>query len=123
MGGSGAGKTTLLNVLLGKEEKTAGHILVDDGSGLKLVKRGLSAVRKLIGFVPQGEFQVGVRHDTGSAVLMVRGADDVMIRELTVREVCRTFHHDELLPSPPALLSELAAICQNPVAQEPTFPG
>ena len=54
MGGSGAGKSTLLNVLLGKEEKTEGVIMINDGAGAKLVPSGLSSIRRSIGFVPQG---------------------------------------------------------------------
>ncbi|GBC06719.1 hypothetical protein RclHR1_00700018 [Rhizophagus clarus] len=60
MGPSGAGKTTFVSLLTGKAKKTSGIIKVNG------VKENLSAYRKLIGFVPQ---------------------EDVMLRELTVREI------------------------------------
>ncbi|RGB39200.1 hypothetical protein C1646_690392 [Rhizophagus diaphanus] len=60
MGPSGAGKTTFVSLLTGKAKKTSGIIKVNG------VEENLSTYRKLIGFVPQ---------------------EDVMLRELTVREI------------------------------------
>ncbi|GBC06720.1 hypothetical protein RclHR1_00700019 [Rhizophagus clarus] len=60
MGSSGVGKTTLVSILAGKAKKTSGIIKVNG------VEENLSTYRKLIGFVPQ---------------------EDVMLRELTVREI------------------------------------
>ncbi|CAG8571773.1 7471_t:CDS:10, partial [Funneliformis caledonium] len=60
MGPSGAGKTTFVSLLTGKAKKTSGVIKING------VKENLSKYRKLIGFVPQ---------------------EDVMLRELTVREI------------------------------------
>lgn len=61
MGPSGAGKTTIINLVSGKVPKTSGVVLVNG-----VLEDGLSKYRKLFGFVPQ---------------------EDVMIRELSVREV------------------------------------
>ena len=60
MGPSGAGKTTFMNVLCGKVSRTSGELRI---SGKEAEA---SQFKKLIGFVPQ---------------------DDIMLRELTVREV------------------------------------
>ncbi|CAI2169630.1 3148_t:CDS:10 [Funneliformis geosporum] len=60
MGPSGAGKTTFVSLLTGKAKRTNGVIKING------VKENLSKYRKLIGFVPQ---------------------EDVMLRELTVREI------------------------------------
>ncbi|KAI9228514.1 MAG: hypothetical protein DHS80DRAFT_27237 [Piptocephalis tieghemiana] len=60
MGPSGAGKTTFISLLTGKARRTAGHVYVNGRPGR------LEDHRKLIGFVPQ---------------------EDVMIRELTVRDI------------------------------------
>ncbi|RIA87160.1 hypothetical protein C1645_828180 [Glomus cerebriforme] len=60
MGPSGAGKTTFVSLLTGKAKKTNGIIKVNG------VEENLGKYRKLIGFVPQ---------------------EDVMLRELTVREI------------------------------------
>ena len=60
MGPSGAGKSTLLNVLLGKVERSDGTILINGKSD------SIQKYKKSIGFVPQ---------------------DDIMIRNLTVRQV------------------------------------
>ena len=59
MGPSGAGKTTFLSVLLAKVRRTGGSLTINGASG-ELVTYG-----RVIGFVPQ---------------------EDVMLRELTVRE-------------------------------------
>jgi ABC-type multidrug transport system ATPase subunit len=59
LGPSGAGKTTFMNVLCGKVARTSGKLWI---SGQELE---LSRYRKIVGFVPQ---------------------DDIMYRELTVRE-------------------------------------
>ncbi|KAJ3308985.1 hypothetical protein HDU76_003758, partial [Blyttiomyces sp. JEL0837] len=60
IGPSGAGKTTFMNVLMGKISRTGGEILVNGAPA------ELHRFRKLIGYVPQ---------------------EDIMLRELTVREV------------------------------------
>ncbi|KAJ3126910.1 hypothetical protein HK100_010029, partial [Physocladia obscura] len=60
IGPSGAGKTTFLNTLMGKVPKTSGTITVNG------VVARLSTLRQLIGYVPQ---------------------DDIMMRELTVKEI------------------------------------
>ncbi|KAJ3337512.1 hypothetical protein HDU93_001005 [Gonapodya sp. JEL0774] len=59
MGPSGAGKTTFLNVMMGKINRTSGRLIVNGRVG------EMSAYKKIIGYVPQ---------------------DDVMLRELSVRE-------------------------------------
>ena len=59
MGPSGAGKTTFLSVLLGTARRTAGSVRINGAEG------DVSSLGRLTGFVPQ---------------------DDVMLRELTVRE-------------------------------------
>ena len=59
MGPSGAGKTTFMNVLCGKVDRTAGQLWI---SGKEAE---ISQFKKLIGYVPQ---------------------EDIMLRELTVRE-------------------------------------
>lgn len=56
----GAGKTTIINLVTGKVGKTGGKIFVNNEE-----LPGLTKFQKLVGFVPQ---------------------DDVMIRELTVRD-------------------------------------
>lgn len=60
MGPSGAGKTTFLSILAGKVAKTEGSIRVNGK------EQTLSLWKRLIGFVPQ---------------------EDVMLSELTVREI------------------------------------
>ncbi|CAG8697445.1 13563_t:CDS:10, partial [Funneliformis caledonium] len=60
MGPSGAGKTTFVSLLTGKVKKTSGTVKVNG------VEETLEKYRKLIGYVPQ---------------------EDVMLRELTVREI------------------------------------
>lgn len=60
MGPSGSGKSTLLSLITGKASKTTGSIIIDGK------EEDLSKYRKLVGFVPQ---------------------EDVMLRELTVRDV------------------------------------
>ncbi|CAG8436016.1 6344_t:CDS:10 [Scutellospora calospora] len=60
MGPSGAGKTTFVSLLTGKAKKTSGVVKVNG------VIESLEKYRKLIGFVPQ---------------------EDVMLRELTVRDI------------------------------------
>ncbi|RHZ83223.1 hypothetical protein Glove_99g57 [Diversispora epigaea] len=69
MGPSGAGKTTLVSLLTGKVRKTNGTIKVkkfnEDGIEVEQ-KQNLDYYRKLIGFVPQ---------------------EDIMLRELTIREI------------------------------------
>ncbi|CAG8509884.1 480_t:CDS:10 [Funneliformis mosseae] len=60
MGPSGAGKTTFVSLLTGKVKKTSGTVKVNG------VEEPLEKYRKLIGYVPQ---------------------EDVMLRELTVREI------------------------------------
>ena len=72
MGPSGAGKTTVISLITGKEKKTSGKVLLNGE-----VVDGLGLIRKLLGFVPQ---------------------EDVMIRELTVREII-TFSASYRLPS------------------------
>ncbi|KAJ1553592.1 hypothetical protein HK096_007249, partial [Nowakowskiella sp. JEL0078] len=59
MGPSGAGKTTFMNVLMGKITRTSGKLFVND------VESEMNKFKKVIGFVPQ---------------------EDIMIRELTVRQ-------------------------------------
>jgi len=59
MGPSGAGKTTFMNVLCGKVDRTSGQLWI---SGQEAE---INQFKKLIGYVPQ---------------------EDIMIRELTVRE-------------------------------------
>ncbi|KAJ3416423.1 hypothetical protein HDV05_001581 [Chytridiales sp. JEL 0842] len=59
MGPSGAGKTTFMNVLMGKVNRTRGKLLIN---GLECE---MSKYKKIIGYVPQ---------------------EDIMLRELTVRE-------------------------------------
>ncbi|RKP05905.1 hypothetical protein THASP1DRAFT_19180 [Thamnocephalis sphaerospora] len=60
LGPSGAGKTTFVSLLTGKAKKTSGTIMLNG------VEEPLSKYQKLIGFVPQ---------------------EDVMMRELTVRDI------------------------------------
>ncbi|KAI8621604.1 P-loop containing nucleoside triphosphate hydrolase protein [Chytriomyces sp. MP71] len=60
LGPSGAGKTSFLNVLMGKVRRTSGEISING------VPAEMHTFRKIIGYVPQ---------------------DDVMMKELTVREV------------------------------------
>ncbi|KAJ3025265.1 UNVERIFIED_CONTAM: hypothetical protein HDU68_007310 [Siphonaria sp. JEL0065] len=60
LGPSGAGKTTFVNVLMGKVERTSGDLTING------VQAEMHTFRKIIGYVPQ---------------------DDIMLRELTVREV------------------------------------
>jgi ABC-type multidrug transport system ATPase subunit len=60
MGPSGAGKTTIINLVTGKVPSTKGQIFVN-GEEMS----GLTKYQKLVGFVPQ---------------------EDVMLRELTVRD-------------------------------------
>ncbi|KAI9330528.1 hypothetical protein BDR26DRAFT_807373 [Obelidium mucronatum] len=60
LGPSGAGKTTFVNVLMGKVARTSGDLTING------VQTEMHNFRKIIGYVPQ---------------------DDVMLRELTVREV------------------------------------
>ncbi|KAJ3101513.1 hypothetical protein HDU96_009963 [Phlyctochytrium bullatum] len=62
LGPSGAGKTTFMNVLMGKVERTSGKLLVN-GKETEIFH-----YRKIIGYVPQ---------------------DDVMLRELSVRDNIR----------------------------------
>jgi len=59
MGPSGAGKTTFLNVLMGKVKRTGGSLFINGK------EEEISKFKKVIGYVPQ---------------------EDVMIRELTVKE-------------------------------------
>lgn len=59
MGPSGCGKTSFVNLLMGKVEKSAGEVLMNN----REIK--MSRFKKLVGFVPQ---------------------DDIMIRELTIYE-------------------------------------
>lgn len=58
---SGAGKTTIISLVTGKAKKTGGKVLLN---GVEV--DGLMDIRKIVGFVPQ---------------------EDVMIRELTVRDI------------------------------------
>ena len=58
---SGAGKTTIISLVTGKAKKTEGRVLLN-GTEVE----GLMHIRKVVGFVPQ---------------------EDVMIRELTVRDI------------------------------------
>ncbi|KAI9142521.1 hypothetical protein BKA69DRAFT_257292 [Paraphysoderma sedebokerense] len=60
MGPSGSGKTTFISVLTGKVKRTGGRIWINGK------EQNLDVYRKLIGFVPQ---------------------DDIMLRELTVRDI------------------------------------
>ncbi|KAJ3114226.1 hypothetical protein HDU96_002395 [Phlyctochytrium bullatum] len=59
MGPSGAGKTTFMNVLMGKVRRTGGDLWINGAQA------EMHAFKKIIGYVPQ---------------------EDVMLRELTVRE-------------------------------------
>ncbi|RKO90120.1 P-loop containing nucleoside triphosphate hydrolase protein [Blyttiomyces helicus] len=59
MGPSGAGKTTAMNVLMGKVARTGGRLFINDQ------EEEMQKFRKIIGYVPQ---------------------EDIMLRELTVRE-------------------------------------
>ncbi|KAJ3135653.1 hypothetical protein HDU90_003728 [Geranomyces variabilis] len=59
MGPSGAGKTTFMSVLMGKVSRTTGSLFINGAEG------EMKKFQKIIGFVPQ---------------------DDIMLRELTVRE-------------------------------------
>ncbi|KAI9142394.1 P-loop containing nucleoside triphosphate hydrolase protein [Paraphysoderma sedebokerense] len=59
MGPSGAGKSTFLSILMGKTNRTHGTLLINDAEA------EIHQFKNLIGFVPQ---------------------DDIMLRELTVRE-------------------------------------
>ncbi|KAJ3127909.1 hypothetical protein HK098_005550 [Nowakowskiella sp. JEL0407] len=59
MGPSGAGKTTFMNVLMGKVLRSSGKLFVNE------IETEMHKFKKLIGFVPQ---------------------EDIMLRELTVRE-------------------------------------
>ncbi|RKP14681.1 hypothetical protein BJ684DRAFT_8159 [Piptocephalis cylindrospora] len=69
MGPSGAGKTTFLNVLLGKVNGTEGKVFING------VPSKIPQYKKLIGYVPQ---------------------EDVMIRELTAREIIAHSAHTRL---------------------------
>ncbi|KAJ3056202.1 hypothetical protein HK102_011235, partial [Quaeritorhiza haematococci] len=60
MGPSGAGKTTFVTLLTGKVRRTSGTVTING------VKEELSKYKKLIGYVPQ---------------------EDIMLRELTVRDI------------------------------------
>jgi ABC-type multidrug transport system ATPase subunit len=60
LGPSGAGKTTFVSLLTGKARRTSGQVRING------VNESLSKYNKLIGFVPQ---------------------EDVMLRELTVRDI------------------------------------
>jgi ABC-type multidrug transport system ATPase subunit len=60
MGPSGAGKTTVINLITGKARRSGGAVRIN-GSEVA----GLTQIAKLVGFVPQ---------------------EDVMLRELTVRD-------------------------------------
>ena len=60
MGPSGAGKTTVINLITGKARRSGGVVRIN-GSEVA----GLAQIAKLVGFVPQ---------------------EDVMLRELTVRD-------------------------------------
>ncbi|KAJ3277862.1 hypothetical protein HDU76_010140, partial [Blyttiomyces sp. JEL0837] len=60
MGPSGAGKTTFMNVLMGKVNRTGGELKING------VVAEMPNFRKIIGYVPQ---------------------EDIMLRELTVREI------------------------------------
>nr|KAJ3418067.1 hypothetical protein HK105_000398 [Polyrhizophydium stewartii] len=60
MGPSGAGKSTLFSLLTGKAKRTSGTIMINGA------EQELAEYKKLVGFVPQ---------------------EDVMLRELTVRDV------------------------------------
>ncbi|KAJ3416979.1 hypothetical protein HDV05_007461 [Chytridiales sp. JEL 0842] len=62
LGPSGAGKTTFINVLMGKIRRSGGEITINGAP------EELHSFKKIIGYVPQ---------------------DDIMLRELTVREVIR----------------------------------
>ncbi|KAJ3177496.1 hypothetical protein HDU85_005863 [Gaertneriomyces sp. JEL0708] len=59
MGPSGAGKTTFMNVLMGKVDRTHGKLFINNKES------EMQAYKKIIGYVPQ---------------------EDIMLRELTVRE-------------------------------------
>eukprot|EP00762_Andalucia_godoyi_P001471 ANDGO_00133.mRNA.1 ABC transporter G family member 28 len=65
MGPSGSGKSSLLNILLGKVplSQRSGEIIINEATGLSL---GQLSKKGLLGFVPQ---------------------EDVMLRQLTVREI------------------------------------
>ncbi|KAJ3326983.1 hypothetical protein HDU76_012450 [Blyttiomyces sp. JEL0837] len=60
MGPSGAGKTTFMSVLMGKVKRTGGELRING------VPAEMESFKKIIGYVPQ---------------------DDVMLRELTVKEI------------------------------------
>ncbi|KAJ3403833.1 hypothetical protein HDU80_003692 [Chytriomyces hyalinus] len=60
LGPSGAGKTSFMNVLMGKVARTSGQIAING------IPAEMHSFRKIIGYVPQ---------------------DDIMLQELTVREV------------------------------------
>ncbi|TPX47429.1 hypothetical protein SeMB42_g03315 [Synchytrium endobioticum] len=60
MGPSGAGKTTFMNVLMGKYPRTGGTLWINGRE-----EAGINSCKKIVGFVPQ---------------------EDIMLRELTVRE-------------------------------------
>ncbi|KAJ3083024.1 hypothetical protein HDU99_000880, partial [Rhizoclosmatium hyalinum] len=60
LGPSGAGKTTFINVLMGKVARTSGDLMING------IEAEMHTFRKIIGYVPQ---------------------DDIMLRELTVKEV------------------------------------
>ncbi|ORY50101.1 P-loop containing nucleoside triphosphate hydrolase protein, partial [Rhizoclosmatium globosum] len=60
LGPSGAGKTTFINVLMGKVARTSGDLMING------IQAEMHTFRKIIGYVPQ---------------------DDIMLRELTVKEV------------------------------------
>jgi len=59
MGPSGAGKTTFLSVMMGKVKRSGGSLFINGKES------EMSAFKKVIGYVPQ---------------------EDIMLRELTVRE-------------------------------------
>lgn len=74
IGGSGAGKTSLMNVLLGREDQTSGTVKFSV-AGKEL---SVSDMRNVVGFVPQ---------------------TDVMIRDLTVKQLLEHSARTRLPPS------------------------
>ncbi|KAI9179963.1 hypothetical protein H9P43_005295 [Blastocladiella emersonii ATCC 22665] len=76
LGGSGSGKSSFLNTLAGKTRRTGGTVYLND------VEDEMARYAKLIGFVPQ---------------------EDIMLRDLTVRDILRHSAHMRLpaaLPTP-----------------------